>query len=31
MLVPTVVLDAGPITNLAGLAWAMKEIPTGSA
>ncbi|WP_411734244.1 SMR family transporter [Paeniglutamicibacter sp.] len=30
-LVPTVAFAAGPITSLAGLAWAMKEIATGSA
>ncbi|MFL4472918.1 DMT family transporter [Paeniglutamicibacter sp. MACA_103] len=30
-LVPTVIFGAGLIISMAGLAWAMKEIPTGTA
>lgn len=30
-LVPTVVFAVGLLLSMAGLAWAMKEIPTGTA
>jgi quaternary ammonium compound-resistance protein SugE len=30
-IVPTVIFGVGLIISMAGLAWAMKEIPTGTA
>lgn len=30
-LVPTVIFGVGLVISMAGLAWAMKEIPTGTA